>query len=133
MGSHKASTVFNIPQTTPERYVKNRQKSSSETVKTKLGRKQVLPCDAENDLAEHCLLMERKFLGLTMADVMRLTYQLAVRNGIKNQFCKRNKKAGWKWLKNFLRRHPQISVRTPEGLSLSRVKGFTPESVAQFF
>jgi len=34
--------------------------------------------------------MERKFFGLTMADVMRLAYQLAVRNGIKNQFYKRN-------------------------------------------
>ena len=36
-------------------------------------------------------------------------------------------------MKNFLRRHPQISVRIPEGLSLSRTRGFTPESVAQFF
>jgi len=52
--------------------------------------------------------MERKVFGLTMADVMRLAYQLAVRNGIKNQFCKRNEKAGRKWLKNFVRRHPQI-------------------------
>ena len=68
-----------------------------------------------------------------MADVMRLAYQLAVRNRTKNQFCKRNEKAGRKWLKNFLRRHPQISVRTPASLSLSRVRGFTPESVAQFF
>jgi hypothetical protein len=77
--------------------------------------------------------MERKFFGLTMADIMLLTYQLAVRNGIKNQFCKRTEKAGRKWLKNFLRRHPQISVRTPEVLSLSRARRFTPESVAQFF
>jgi len=68
-----------------------------------------------------------------MAEVMRLSYQLAVRNGIKNLFCKRNGKAGRKWLKNFLRRHPQISVRTPEGLSLSRARDFTPESIAQFF
>jgi len=59
--------------------------------------------------------MEIKFFGLTMADVMRLAYQLAVRNGIKNQFYKRNENAGRKWLKNFLRRHPQISAR-----------GFTP-------
>jgi len=29
-------------------------------------------------------LMERKFWGLKMADVMCLAYQLAVRNGIKN-------------------------------------------------
>ena len=106
--------------------------SSSETVKTKLGRKQVLPCKIENDLAEHCLLLEGTFFGLTMADVMRLAYQRAVRNGIKNRFCKRNEKAGRKRLKNFLHRHPQISVRTPEGLSLSRARGFTLESVAQF-
>ena len=68
-----------------------------------------------------------------MAEVTRLAYQLAVRNGIKNQFCKRNEKVGRKWLKNFIRRHPQISVRTPEDLSLSREEGFTPESVAQYF
>ena len=60
MGSYKASRVFNVPQTTLERYVKDRQKSKSETVKTKLGRKQVLPCEAENDVAEHCLLREER-------------------------------------------------------------------------
>jgi len=60
--------------------------------------------------------MERKFCGLTMADVMRLAYQPDVRNGMKNQFCKRNEKTERKWLKNFLRRHQEISVTTPEGL-----------------
>jgi len=95
MGSYKASGFFNVPQSTLEPYVKHRQKSSSETVKTKLGRKQVLPCEAENDLAGHCLLLERKFFGLTF-DFMPLAYQLAVRNRIKNQFCKRNEKAGRK-------------------------------------
>jgi len=133
MGSYKASRVFSVPQTILERYIKDRQKSSSETVKTKLGRKQVLPCEAENYLAEHCILMERKFFGLTVADVMLLAYQLAVRNGIKTQYCKRNEMAGRKWLKNFLRCNLQISARTPEGLSLPSARGFIPESVAQFF
>jgi len=55
MGSCRASTFFNVAQTTPELYVKDRQKSSSERVKPKLGRKQVLPFEAEIDLAEHCL------------------------------------------------------------------------------
>jgi hypothetical protein len=87
IGSYKASKVFNVPQKTPERYVKDWQESSSEAITTKLGRKQVLPCEAENDLAEHSLLLERNFFGLTMADIMHLAYQLAARNGIKNQFC----------------------------------------------
>jgi len=37
MGSYRPSTVFNVPHTTPERYVKDRQKSSSETVKNETG------------------------------------------------------------------------------------------------
>jgi hypothetical protein len=49
---------------------------------------------------EHCLLIERKFLRLTMADVLHLANQLAVRKGIKNQFYKRNfnrlEESGWK-------------------------------------
>ena len=56
---------------------------------TKLGRKQILPCEVENDLAEHCLVIQRKFWGLTMAGVVHLAYQLAARNGIKSQFCER--------------------------------------------
>ena len=101
MGSYRAPRVFILPQTTPERYVQERQESSSETIITKLGRKQVLPCEAENVVAEYCLLFERKFFGLTLAGVVNLAYQLAVRNGIKSQFCKRSGKTGRKWLKCF--------------------------------
>jgi hypothetical protein len=97
MGSYIVSRVFNVPQIKIERYITDREKGSNEAIKTKLGRKQLLPCAAENDLAEHCLFIERKFFwGLTIADVMRLAYQLAIRNGIKDQFCKRNEKAGSK-------------------------------------
>jgi hypothetical protein len=45
--------------------------------------------------------------GLTVADVMRFAYQLAVRNGIKNQFCKRNKKK----LKEVVENFPSSSSR----------------------
>jgi hypothetical protein len=62
-GNFKASRVFNIPQTTLEHYIKDREKSSIEAIKTKLGRKQVRSWEAENDLAEYCLLAERKFFG----------------------------------------------------------------------
>jgi hypothetical protein len=34
MGSYNASRVFNVPQTTLQRYVKDRQKSSGEAIKT---------------------------------------------------------------------------------------------------
>jgi hypothetical protein len=63
MGSYKASRAFNVPQTTLQLCIKHWEKSSNEAIKTKLGRKQVPPCESENDLAERRLLMERKFFG----------------------------------------------------------------------
>ena len=65
-------------------------------------------------MAEHCLVMEIKFSGLTVADLLYLAYQLAVRNGVKNKFCTGNEKTGRKRMKNFLHRHQEISVTTPE-------------------
>ena len=43
----------------------------------------------------------KKSSVLAMAEVMHLAYQLAVRNWIKSQFCKRNEKNWRKWLKFF--------------------------------
>jgi hypothetical protein len=61
--------------------------------------------------------MEGKFFSLTVGDVMHLVYQLAVRNGIKNEFC--NEKDGRKWL-NTLSSYQEIPVQTLLGPSLSR-------------
>jgi hypothetical protein len=51
MGSYEASRIFNVPQTKIQHYVKHRQKSSSEAVKTELSRKRVLLCEGEHNLA----------------------------------------------------------------------------------
>jgi len=61
MGNYEASRFFSLPQTTIQRYVKDQQESSNEAKTTKLSRKQVVPCEVENDLAEYCFFMERKF------------------------------------------------------------------------
>jgi hypothetical protein len=64
----------------------------------------------------NCLLKERKFFGLTTADIMHFAYVLAVRNKIKNQFFKRNENTGRGWLKYFLCRQQEILVTNIEGL-----------------
>ena len=117
MDNYKAFRVFNVPQTKLERYVKDRQRSSSGIVKTKLGRKQVLSCDE----AEHSLLMDRKFFGLTAADVMCLAYQIPVRNGIKNQFCKKNEtpvKFSYVVIHKFQFEHLKVFLSQERGVSL---------------
>jgi hypothetical protein len=80
MDSYKASRLFNVPQKTQQRYVKDRQNSAGEAIKTKFGRKQVLPCE------------ERKCFGLTMENLMRLAYQPVVRNRIKRSSATERKR-----------------------------------------
>lgn len=62
-----------------------------------------------------------------------MTFQLAIRNGLKHHFSTGKESAGKKWLRGFLRRHLHLSVRTPQAISAARVKGFNAENVAQFF
>jgi hypothetical protein len=58
---------------------------------------------------------------------------LAIRNGLKHPFNREKSEAGKKWLRSFLKGHLVISMRTPEGISAARVKGFTSENVARCF
>ena len=52
---------------------------------------------------------------------------------LKHPFNKKTKMAGNHWLYNFLKRHPSISLRRPEGTSLARMSGFTRVEVNRFF
>ncbi|KAJ8962209.1 hypothetical protein NQ318_018178 [Aromia moschata] len=41
--------------------------------------------------------------------------------------------AGWKWVSGFLKRNPQISLRTPENTSLARAQAFNKPNIAAYF
>nr|CAH7719070.1 unnamed protein product [Callosobruchus chinensis] len=132
MGYLKASTFFNLPKGTVERYSKS-DKSPEELVKLSIGRKPVFSKELENDLVKYALAMEQRFYGLRSGDMKRMAFQLAFRNKIPHPFNGVSKSAGKKWLRLFLKRHPQLSMRTPQGMSAARVKSFTPEKVSGFF
>jgi hypothetical protein len=71
---------------------------------------------------------------LKMADIMSLAYQLAVSYGIKKQYFFQEK---WKAWKEVVEKFPKFSSRNFSdktwSSSLSGARGFTPESVAQYF
>ncbi|XP_072392413.1 uncharacterized protein [Diabrotica undecimpunctata] len=87
----------------------------------------------EEDLVQYCLEMDRKYYGLELADVRKLAYQLAIRNNLSHPFSEIDGNAGKKWLRNFLRRHPNLSIKKPQKISKNRIKGFTPENINRFF
>jgi hypothetical protein len=77
--------------------------------------------------------MDARYFGLWGADVRRLAYQLAIRKRLLHPFSNDKAAAGNKWLKSFFRRHPSLSMRSPQGISAARAKSFTPENVRNLF
>ena len=74
------------------------------------------------------------FYGLPPIECRRLAYQMATINRIKypNSWdCL--EMAGIDWFKSFMKRHPELSLRTPEGCSLSRATSFNQHNVKIFF
>jgi hypothetical protein len=53
--------------------------------------------------------------------------------GVDHRFNKVNKMAGWEWMYSFLKRHPRLTVRKEENLSINRALGMNRSSVQKFF
>jgi hypothetical protein len=77
--------------------------------------------------------MESRLFGLTMRDLRCLAYQLAQRNNLPHKFRNEKCMAGEDWVKSFLTRHPNLSIREPEATSGARAMGFNKVAVNQFF
>ena len=132
-GYLRVSKYFSVPRGTPERYVKDKSRSPEGLVNVHLGRRTVLPSELENKLLEYCIIMDQRCYGLRRQDIKRMAFQLAIRNGLKHPLNGEKSETGKRWFRSFLKRHPVISMKTPEGISAARVKGFTSENAARFF
>ena len=89
--------------------------------------------EQERELVDFVLLMESRLFGLTLTELRSLAYELAERNKLKHNFSSAKKMAGKDWLYSFLRRNPELKLRSPEPTSLARAIGFNRTVVKQFF
>jgi pantoate kinase len=64
---------------------------------------------------------------------MKLAFQLALANGQAHQFNTEKESAGQHWFKNFMSRHPNLSLRQSEATSLARARGFNRRDVNIFY
>lgn len=69
--------------------------------------------------------------GLTPTEVRELAFDVAEELKVHHRFG--GKAAGKKWYYGFLKRNPDLSLRTPELTSLQRIKGFSRKRVKKFF
>ena len=91
-----------------------------------------LPAAVEDELVKHVKDLDDMMFGMTAKYLMGLACEVSVAHGIR-KFSDVKKSAGKKWYYNFMRRHPDLSLRSPEPTSLARAAGFNREAVYNFF
>lgn len=134
------SKLTNIPFTTLYRY-HNKIKNSSdedpmntEKLTPNYAVRKIFSDDQEKDIVNYLIKCSQMFYGLTILDTRKLAYEMATINKMKvPQKWHETKLAGIEWLYSFRKRHPNISLRTPEGCSLSRATSFNRHNVKIFF
>jgi len=100
--------AWGVPKSTLERRVKGKVIGHEHL----LGKKTLLSKEQEAELEELLLEMARRGFPMMERDVRDVCYQYAKRNGITG-FSEAKQKAGYYWMKGFLRRHPVVSVKSP--------------------
>ncbi|XP_055640903.1 uncharacterized protein LOC129778185 [Toxorhynchites rutilus septentrionalis] len=123
----KASRVFAIPRTTLMRIVQNSSAASEETHRT------VFSSQQEQEMLNHVLNLQSRLYGLTARDIRKMAFELAEKNRLPHPFNPKTRLAGRDWFIGFMKRHPTISMRTPEGTSVARARAFNKPSVQRFF
>ena len=68
---------------------------------------------------------------LTRGRVRQIAFQYAHYNSLKG-FSENLKVAGKKWVKGFLKRHPNITVKTAKNLSVTRAMGANPTVISKW-
>ena len=128
-GKSKKSVAkqYRIPRETLSRHVK--KASTGRGVEKIFGRKTVLNSDQENELSAYLQQMEESLFGLTPANVRRIVYTYCEENDIQHTFSHDKKAAGRMWFKKFMHRHPELSIRAPEPMSIQRAMGFNEPKV----
>ena len=95
---------------------------------------QILTDSLEDKLQEYILHSSTIYYGLTPKDVRSPAYELGVANDILIPNTWKNfKAASTEWFSRYMKRHPSLSLRTPEAPSLSRATSFNKTNIKAFF
>ncbi|XP_037977944.1 MFS-type transporter clz9 isoform X2 [Plutella xylostella] len=132
-GYRKAAHLYGVPQTTLERHVAKIRKGELSLEATPGNFKPVFSKHEEEELVTYVIEMEKRLFGLTTVGLRKLAYQLAEKNSKAHNFNHDKKIAGLDWLKGFLKRHPDLSIRKPEATSAARAMGFNKVAVDKFY
>lgn len=99
-----------------------------------IGNRRVFSVEEEISLSEYLKTSSKMAHGLTYSQTRELAYQYAVKlNKEMPKNWTTDRKAGVDWMKLFMKRHAELSLRRPEKTSLSRATAFNSTTVKAFF
>lgn len=129
-----ASKKYNLKRTTIlSRMSKNNENISSK-FHSKYSSQQILTITQERELKDYFIKCSNLHHGLSYDLAKKFVYEFVCTNKIKHPSSwDVNKQSGKDWLKGFMNRNSEISLRKPENTSLARLRGFTQSAVDCFF
>ena len=91
----------------------------------------VLTDEEEDQLAVYLVQMSDMGFGLSRKTVMKLAYTIAERTQRKHPF--KGETAGRAWFDGFKRRHPNLTIRSPQPLAYCRALCSNSDVICDFF
>lgn len=131
-----AAELTGIPFATLRRYYHKQKDSDGSAIRLTPNYevRRIFSVEEEQSLVDYIIKCSQMFYGLTRQEVQQLAYEMALTNAINiPQKWHEKKCAGKEWLYNFRKRHTNVSLRTPEGCSLSRATSFNRHNVEIFY
>jgi len=110
-----------------------RRMASGNLSKEKLGRKSCLTSVHEASFVKYIKNMEKYGFAVTSVDVKKLAFSFALQNKIPNSFNIDKKQVGHDWFVSFMQRHPELSIRKAQGMSIARGLGMNKEECGRYF
>lgn len=111
-----------------------RKRLKNPTPAAKLGRfETTFSREVEQEFRQHLNILDNMYFGLTAKGLRGLAFEYAKVYNIPNRFNPESKLAGKEWLRCFMKRYPDLSLRQPTATSIARAMGFNQAQVERFY
>lgn len=130
----QASSKYGIPKSTLHDKVASLKSGKEIELQPKVGRfTKTFSSEYEEQLVNHVKDLANRCLPLMKKEFLKLAYDLAVDLKLPHRFNSEKGTAGKHFYYDFMKRHPDLALRTPESTSLMRAVGFNKPQVELFF
>ncbi|XP_014362077.2 chaetoglobosin A biosynthesis cluster protein C [Papilio machaon] len=122
MGYKLAARTYHIPRSTLQRRASKVRYQLPDDPKPLMGHyRRVFTDNQEKDLVGYIKSMEKYFMGVSRRDIRELAFQYAEDNNLNHPFDVNSRMAGEDWVRNFLKRNPELLNRSEKEYELEPV------------